>query len=429
MPPKKKPDVPCGNPLLLGWIGEWMEVAKSQHSKTYHSFRKAYVSMSKYPLPFSHPREATQLEGIGPGIVNKLEKKMKEYCEKNGLPLPEEVDPKPAKRLTESKDSSESQDTENIAKPRKRRVKPYVPQYRSGAYALLLGLLSGHDNPITQGFMTKEALTKEGQNYCDASFTVPLPGKHYTSWSSMKTLIDKDLVYKQGNPGRYILTESGLTLANQLSQASQTQNSNPHGSGRNSSEDEFSCSQQTSILSESENSEHEVNLSQSIKTDGSSTELPYLYVTPGDEHVRERVKASVKMNEKDFSLQYRIVYPSSSRATAYHMQVDLECHCLKDDTLLIGYIPESIAQKMAPGLSSTKSCKTTSSMSIPSDTENVASEASFTSSVSKAEAPAFTYPSKMGGIKRTDSILSEASSIGEGDALFPPINPIAFPPG
>ncbi|ORY04066.1 putative DNA repair protein Mus81 [Basidiobolus meristosporus CBS 931.73] len=284
MPPKKA-DIPCGNPLLLSWIQEWMELARAQNSKTYHTYRKAYLSMSKYPLPFNHPREATQLEGIGPGIVSKLEKKMKEYCEKNDLPLPQEADPKPAKRMTKGKDSSGSEDVENPPKPRKRRTKPYVPQYRSGAYALLLGLLSGHDNAITQGFMSKEALTKEAQAYCDTSFTVPLPGKHYTSWSSMKTLIDKDLVYKQGNPGRYILTESGLTLAHQLSQA---------------------------------------------KTD------------------------------------------------------------------------------------------------VASDSESVISRISCTS---MTEPVPSIYPTRMGAIQRTDSTLSEASSIGSGDALFPAIQPIQLPPG
>jgi crossover junction endonuclease MUS81 len=98
-----------------------------------------------------------------------------------------------------------------VKKPRK--TKPYVPALRSGAYALLLGLAT-LDESSSQG-LTKAQLIEEAQPHCDSSFTAPSdPTKYYTAWNSMKTLIQKDLVYEHGRPVRkYALTEEGWEVA------------------------------------------------------------------------------------------------------------------------------------------------------------------------------------------------------------------------
>lgn len=45
----------------------------------------------------------------------------------------------------------------------------------------------------------------------------PEPGSHYTAWSSVSTLIKKQLVTKSGTvPAKYMLTETGLELAQKL---------------------------------------------------------------------------------------------------------------------------------------------------------------------------------------------------------------------
>ncbi|KAJ5277599.1 DNA repair protein Mus81 [Penicillium rubens] len=82
-----------------------------------------------------------------------------------------------------------------------RKPKPYVPTLRSGPYALVLGLGTQDEN-ASQG-MTKAHLIEVAQPYCDSSFTAPPgPTKFYTAWNSMKTLIQKDLVYEHGRPLR-----------------------------------------------------------------------------------------------------------------------------------------------------------------------------------------------------------------------------------
>lgn len=101
-----------------------------------------------------------------------------------------------------------------MKKPRKPR--PYVPALRSGAYALLIALATLDENS-SQG-LTKAELIELAQPYCDSSFTAPSdPTKFYTAWNSMKTLIQKDLVYEHGRPvRRYALTEEGWEVAKKI---------------------------------------------------------------------------------------------------------------------------------------------------------------------------------------------------------------------
>lgn len=101
---------------------------------------------------------------------------------------------------------------EETRKPAKKaRVqKQYVPTFRSGSYAILLALLD-----VTTGYgegcLTKHEITTKGQVYCDSSLTNPERGKFYTAWSSMKTLLGKNLVYQNGT--KYYLTREGIDIA------------------------------------------------------------------------------------------------------------------------------------------------------------------------------------------------------------------------
>lgn len=99
---------------------------------------------------------------------------------------------------------------------KQRKAKPYVPTLRSGPYALLIALAKESGN--SSHGMTKSALIEAAQPYCDSSFTVPSdPSKFYTAWNSMKTLIQKDLVYEQGRPlKRYFLTDEGWEVAKRI---------------------------------------------------------------------------------------------------------------------------------------------------------------------------------------------------------------------
>lgn len=85
--------------------------------------------------------------------------------------------------------------------------------------------------PGSKGFMFKTELQTEAQPLCDKSFTVvsrtsphvfasmtsycvcvcvcvqPDLGSKYTAWSSVSTLIQKNLLLKTHNPARYVVQE------------------------------------------------------------------------------------------------------------------------------------------------------------------------------------------------------------------------------
>ncbi|KAI1837778.1 hypothetical protein DTO013E5_1644 [Penicillium roqueforti] len=197
----------CANPLLLGWIKEWLDQARERNSKGVTVYKKAYESMKACPLEFQHPAQAQQLNGLGPKLCDRLTDKLKAHCQENGLPMPE-LPGKGGKR------ASEGGVDQPAKKPRK--AKPYVPTLRSGPYALMLALGTQNENE-SQG-MTKAHLIEVAQPFCDSSFTAPPdPTKFYTAWNSMKTLIQKDLVYEHGRPLRkYLLSEEGWEVAKRL---------------------------------------------------------------------------------------------------------------------------------------------------------------------------------------------------------------------
>lgn len=67
--------------------------------------------------------------------------------------------------------------------------------------------------------ISKEQICRIAQTYCDSSYTLPEPGKQYTAWSNMKTLLEKGYAYKRGAPAKYSLTETGIDIAKRLKES------------------------------------------------------------------------------------------------------------------------------------------------------------------------------------------------------------------
>jgi crossover junction endonuclease MUS81 len=205
----------CANPLLLGWVKDWLDQARERNSKSASVYKKAYDSLKSCPLPFDHPSEAQQLHGFGPKLCDRLTIKLKEYCEQEGMPMPEM--PHRKRKKGASKDNEDDDDDRAPSPPKKaRKQKAYVPALRSGAYALVLAL-STLDEDSSSG-LTKSELIELAQPHSDSSFSVPTQAnKFYTAWNSMKTLENKDLVYTKGRPAKkYGLTEEGWEVAKRI---------------------------------------------------------------------------------------------------------------------------------------------------------------------------------------------------------------------
>ncbi|KAI9368357.1 crossover junction endonuclease mus81 [Aspergillus egyptiacus] len=212
----------CANPLLLGWIKEWLDEARERNSKGFTVYKKAYESMKACPLVFQHPSEAQQLNGLGPKLCQRLTDNLKDYCAANGLPMPED----PRTVAARGKRASDEGAVESQPAKKPRKAKPYAPALRSGPYALLLALGSLDEN--SNQSMTKAQLIEKAQPYCDSSFTAPEdPTKYFTAWNSMKTLLQKELVYTQGHPlKKYSLTEEGWEVAKAIMKTNQKSNQN-----------------------------------------------------------------------------------------------------------------------------------------------------------------------------------------------------------
>lgn len=222
------------NALLLSWVKEWYDDAREKNTKGVNTYRKAYNSLKKCPKVFQHPSELTELQYFGQTLTKRLTEKLETYCRDNGLQMPERPS-KSRKRKgasgaagagTGEADDDDGDEQEPAPAPKKpRKTKPYVPVFRSGAYAIIVAL-SDMPEHGPEG-MSKLDLIDKAQPHCNSSFTASEPGKFYTAWSSMNTLISKELVYERGRPTkRYALTEEGRDVARRIQEANANNTSN-----------------------------------------------------------------------------------------------------------------------------------------------------------------------------------------------------------
>lgn len=177
-------------------------------------YKKAYNSLKACPMKFAHPSEVEVLQGFGPKLVARLVKKMEEFCETNSLPKPKK--PKKKRTISDAEEGAEGDENASPSPKKKaRKLKPYVPGLRTGAYAIIMALSTLDED--SHG-ITKAEVIRLAQPHSNSSFTVPEnAGKHYTAWSSMATLKDKQLVHERGRPSkRYILTEEGWDVAKRI---------------------------------------------------------------------------------------------------------------------------------------------------------------------------------------------------------------------
>ncbi|KAK5621804.1 Crossover junction endonuclease mus81 [Crenichthys baileyi] len=218
----------CPNPLFLQWLTELRDEAKEKGLKIQYTYQKAINSLNKYPLPLKNAKEAKILQNFGDGICKILDEKLQRYYRENGSSASIHCFPKgaPPPGRTDNNNSLAPSRKRNDAggeeKDRgggggtKKKKREYVPQKRSGGYAVLLTLYRESQIPGSKGYMFKMELQSEAQPLCDKSFTVPDLGSKYTAWSSVSTLIQKNLLIKTHNPARYSLTDEGLALAERL---------------------------------------------------------------------------------------------------------------------------------------------------------------------------------------------------------------------
>ncbi|KAK4703124.1 crossover junction endonuclease MUS81, partial [Phenoliferia sp. Uapishka_3] len=134
----------------------------------------------------------------------------------------------PAARRLVSDDEEEADNASNAGVKKKKSAKEYVPKQRSGAFGVIIGLykLSSYEEQET--WVTKNELIAVAAEYSDTSYDKPAqnrtggavagPQAHYTAWSGIKVLFEKNIIQKDSKrPQRFALTEeTGYPLAERL---------------------------------------------------------------------------------------------------------------------------------------------------------------------------------------------------------------------
>jgi len=211
---KKRKVDDCPNRLFLSYLKTWRDEAGQKESKSYHTYNKAYKSLLKYPLPLQNGKEAIILENFGNKICAMLDKKLETEALEREMNCSDFLEQ--SRSVPDSWwESLEQHMQQKTQKPKKKQPKGktqlriYIPQKNSGAYAILLTLYRHACN----SWLKKSDLQTLAQPLATKSFTIPDHGSHYTAWSSMATLLSKNLVKKFSNPAKYSITEEGKLLA------------------------------------------------------------------------------------------------------------------------------------------------------------------------------------------------------------------------
>ncbi|GJQ86282.1 mus81 [Trypoxylus dichotomus] len=205
------------NPLFEKWLAEWRDEAKAKDSKMQYCYTKALESLKKYPLPLQTGRDCKILNGFGDRLCQMLDEKLSKHNSSQDEPDPDKTIDYVLENIGVPKEKQKSKaDTPKKKVPisPRRNQKEYIPAHRSGAYAILITLYENCIGNCTS--MTKKEIVEKAQDMCNKSFTKPDLGSRYTSWSSMKTLLEKELVAKRGNPANFSLTTSGKDLSMKL---------------------------------------------------------------------------------------------------------------------------------------------------------------------------------------------------------------------
>ncbi|KAJ2455550.1 Crossover junction endonuclease mus81 [Coemansia sp. RSA 2336] len=174
-----------------------------------YTLKKALTSLQRYPLSIANPQDATQLQGIGQGIADRLAKRLASWRKEQGIAEPATE--------TAARVAPEASTSASRAKPR-----IYVPRYRSGAFALLIGLFKTYCLYGADYFIPKNELIPICEPYTDTPFHVGGSASYgssrysqHTAWSGMKTLETKFLAERQGGV-KFCITEEGVDIAQKV---------------------------------------------------------------------------------------------------------------------------------------------------------------------------------------------------------------------
>ncbi|SCV06075.1 LANO_0H21550g1_1 [Lachancea nothofagi CBS 11611] len=270
-------------PLYIEWLETETEKAVQKSEKLGIVYAKALENLRVHDNILRHPNELLAVKGIGNSIKNVLKDRLHAYCKDTGFELP--YDPALQVQNIENRQRTKirslDDQAENDDRPKKKRR--YVPKRRSGAYAILLGLLESN-----RSGSSKNEVVSLAHKYCDHSFN-PNPSSRdfHSAWSAMKTLLAREFVLEEGRPKRYILTKEGEEMAHTLKKADEVtfedegayqdrRNTQSNDGPTNDANDSLEVSANYSDLMEPGSSRQFKVISQSVLDDINPTAAPQI---------------------------------------------------------------------------------------------------------------------------------------------------------
>ncbi|KAK6089439.1 hypothetical protein P3W45_001576 [Vairimorpha bombi] len=226
------------NEIIIDKIKSLLDLASKSNSKTKFIYRKILNEFKKIDTPILSKTQIKNIPNVGEKtaeilfahIDNVLREKIKDLNELEIyiLLLNNTTYNEIKNRLTgnilkvgteRARDDSMSDNSDidmisivnkTESQPTKKReisgTRKYVPAYRSGGYAILKALW-------LENGISKHKIIHIAKNYTNTEFDLT---SRNSAWSSIKTLIKKDLVYKESGSKKYFLTLDGQNLSNKL---------------------------------------------------------------------------------------------------------------------------------------------------------------------------------------------------------------------
>lgn len=232
--------------IIVSKIKDLQKVAIKNNLKTKYIYKKVLTTLEQDTTPIMTLNQIKSIPNVGPKTYNllveyinkELEEKITslEMLEEFNLVLKKDVaDRVRAKLITPIKrkqrerkietpepkepilSTSEESDVEIIfnedklffsrslstSEEAKTNRKQYIPGFRTGGYAILRALWE-------EDGITKHKIAHIGKKFTDTEFDFT---SKTSSWSSMKTLVSKELVYKESGSQNYFLTDEGKKLS------------------------------------------------------------------------------------------------------------------------------------------------------------------------------------------------------------------------
>lgn len=221
----------CRNPEFAQWLRElWEEAARRDGNKLQYVYRRAMENMIAHPAAIEAAKDARRVPYVGPGIVQKLERRLEAFLKEGGvLAAAPAAGPAAAAAGAAAADGAPGLPaSQPVPAPKPaggtRRARAYVPAFRSGPYAMLIALHVESLRPDSKGYCTRQDILALGQPYCQ----VPMEEGTFSALrGAIKKLEEKGLVVRSGMPPRYELSDEGHEMALRLWNSGERRSSAP----------------------------------------------------------------------------------------------------------------------------------------------------------------------------------------------------------